>query len=109
VIPLPAGTVVRPMFGAQCLFTAEGRMYAFIDRQGRVVARLPGPEHERALALGSEPFHIRPGVPFGRWVRLPPSMEGEAVRPFLEAAYRDAAARRRPRRGRRGRGRLKSL
>ncbi len=99
---------MRPMFGAQCMLAANGRMFAFLDRQGRVVVRLSGPEHAQALALGGEPFYLRPGVPFGWWVRLPSSLAGEAVRPFLEAAYREVATLTPPRRGRRGGRHIKS-
>ncbi len=102
-IPLPHGTTVYPMFGAQCLFASNGRMFAFIDAQGQVVARLMGPEHQQALALGGEPFHLRPGVPFGRWVRLPTSLDRQTVGHLLEAAYAGVIALGPPKHGRRHR------
>jgi hypothetical protein len=105
-IPLPQGTTVYPMFGAQCLFASSGRMFAFIDAQGRVVARLMGPEHQQALELGGEPFYLRPGVPFGRWVRLPTSLDRQTVGRFLDAAHRDVIALGLPKHGHRSRGGL---
>jgi len=91
------------MFGAQCLFASNGRMFAFIDAQGQMVVRLMGPEHQQALELGGEPFYLRPGVPFGRWVRLPTSLDRQAVGHFLEAAYEGVIALGQPKHGHRSR------
>ena len=99
------GVVVRPMFGARCFLAPNGRMFAFVD-DDRLFLRLSGPEYERLLAAGGEPFMLRPGMPFGRWASVPPALDEETVAGLAEAAYRavlrearsNARARRRRRR-----------
>ncbi len=98
------GVFVRRMFGANCLFAPNGRMFAFWD-EDRLFLRLPGPEYESLLAAGGEPFMLRPGVSFGRWVSLPEGLPQEDIATLAEAAYRAALAegssKRRARRRRR--------
>jgi TfoX/Sxy family transcriptional regulator of competence genes len=106
-LPLPRlqGVYVLRMFGAECFFAPNGRMFAFLD-DDRLFLRLPGPEYESLLAAGGDPFMLRPGVPFGRWASLPRGLQRDAVAALAEAAYRAALAEgaspRRARRRRRG-------
>ncbi len=81
---------VRPMFGAQCFFALNGRMFAFRLRDGSLVLRLPAEEYEASLGRGCVPFMLRPNVPFGRWVRLSREMASEQVEALWKAAYNDA-------------------
>jgi TfoX/Sxy family transcriptional regulator of competence genes len=97
------GVVVRPMFGARCFLAPNGRMFAFVD-DDRLFLRLTGPEYERLLAAGGEPFMLRPGVPFGRWASVPPDLDEATAMALAQAAYRavmDEGARPRARRRRR--------
>jgi hypothetical protein len=81
------GVMVRPMFGARCFLAPNGRMFAFVA-DDRLFLRLPGDEYDRLLAIGGEPFMLRPGVPFGRWASVPPALDEGTVAGLAEAAYR---------------------
>ncbi|HXG42170.1 MAG TPA: TfoX/Sxy family protein [Dehalococcoidia bacterium] len=103
--PSLRGVYVRRMFGADCFFAPNGRMFAFLAGD-RLFLRLPGPEYGRLLAAGGEPFMLRPGVPFGQWASLPTGLGQAEVAGLAEAAYHAALAegpsRRHARRRRRG-------
>ena len=73
---------------------AAGRLFALVNRQGRVVVRLPGVEDQDALLAvpGTAPWQIGEKKPMRGWLMLPEGMpdEGAGLRRWLGRAYQAA-------------------